>query len=100
MMFRDVLNLISEAPGAHGAFDAVTETSRQVFCTVRTVGMTEAYTAMSYGLHPELVFLLSDYTDYAGEKICEYQGKRYRVVRTYRANQGLELTCEEVTVDR
>lgn len=100
MLFRDVINLIGEVPGAHGVFDAVTETSRQVYCTVRTVGMSEAYAAMSYGLHPELVFLLSEYTDYQGEKIAEYAGKRYRIVRTYRANQGIELTCEEVTVDR
>ena len=100
MIFRDVIQLIAETPAAHGVFEDVTETARQVFCSVRSVGMTEAYTALSNGLHPELVFLLSEYTDYQGEKIAEYAGKRYRIVRTYRANQGIELTVEEVTVDR
>ena len=99
MLFRDVLNLIAENPAAHGVFDSVSETSRRVFCTVRSVGMSEAYTAFSNGLSPEFVFILSDYSDYNGEKICEYQGTRYRIVRTYRNNQGIELTVEEVTHD-
>ena len=98
MIFRDVINLIGETQ-PHGVLDDPVETSRQVYCSVRSVGMTEAYTAMSNGLHPEFVFLLSDYGDYQGEKICEYQGTRYRIVRTYRQNQGIELTVEEATID-
>lgn len=98
MIFRDVITLICETQ-PHGVLEDVTETSRQVYCSVRSVGMTEAYTAMSNGLHPEFVFLLSDYGDYQGEKILEYNGKRYRIVRTYRQNQGVELTAEEATID-
>lgn len=100
MIFRDVLNLVGETPVAHGVFDnTVVEASRQVYCSVRTVGMNEAYQAMANGLKPQYVFVLSDYTDYEGEKICEYQGKRYRIVRAYRNNQGIELTAEEITID-
>lgn len=99
MMFRDVITLVSESPAAHGVLDKITETQKQVFCSVRSVGMTEAYQAMSNGLHPQFVFVLSDYADYGGEKVVIYNGKRYRVIRTYRQNQGLEMTVEEVTVD-
>ena len=99
MIFRDVLTLISENPEAHGVFDPVTETPRQVYCSVRSVGMREAYEALSNGLKPEFVFTLTDYSDYGGEKICEYNGTRYRIVGTYRNNQGIELTVEEVTAD-
>lgn len=99
MIFRDVLTLISESPAAHGVFEKPAETPRQVFCSVRSVGMSEAYQAMSNGLRPDFVFLLSDYGDYNGEKICEYNGVRYRVVRSYRRNQGIELTVEEATID-
>lgn len=98
MTFPDVLTLIAEAQ-PHGVLESVTETQRQVYCTVRSVGMNEAYTAMSNGLHPSLVFDLTDYTDYNGEKVCEYKGVRYRIVRTYRQNQSIELTVEEVTID-
>lgn len=99
MMFRDVLTLIGEAPKAHGVTDKPKETERTVFCTVRSVGMNEAYQALANGLQPQFVFVLSDFDDYDGEKICEYKGTRYRVVRTYRRNQAIELTVEEVTVD-
>lgn len=99
MIFRDVLTLISESPKAHGVFEPATETPRQVFCSVRSVGMREAYEAMSNGLNPEFVFVLSDYSDYDGEKVCEYNGTRYRIVRTYRNNQSIELTVEKLTVD-
>lgn len=99
MMFRDVITLVAENPAAHGLLDDVTETQKQVFCSVRSVGMNEAYQAMSNGLHPQFVFVLTDYADYSDEKIVLYNNKRYRVVRTYRQNQGIELTVEEVTID-
>lgn len=99
MIFRDVISLVSETPGAHGVFDATTEKGTQVFCSVRTVGMNEAYTAMANGLHPQFVFILSDYSDYNNEKIVLYNSVRYRVVRAYRNNQQIELTCEEATHD-
>ena len=98
-MFRDVITLVSESPAAHGVLDDITETQKQVFCSVRSVGMTEAYQAMSNGLHPQFVFILSDYADYGGEKVVIYNGKRYRIIRTYRQNQGMELTVEEATID-
>ena len=99
MMFRDVITLVSESPSAHGVLDEVTETQKQVFCSVRSVGMYEAYQAMSNGLHPQFVFVLSECGDYNGEKIVIYHDKRYRVIRTYQQNQGIELTVEEVTID-
>ena len=100
MLFRDVLTLIAEQPSAHGVTERPIITKRTVYCTVRSVGMNESYQALTNGLHPQFVFVLSDYADYAGQKICEYNGKRYRIVRTYRNNQAIELTVEEVTIDR
>lgn len=100
MLFRDVLTLIGETPTAHGVTDPYTESERTVYCTVRSVGMNEAYQALANGLRPQFVFILSDYADYKNEKICIYNGKKYRIVRTYRNNQSIELTVEEVTVDR
>lgn len=99
MMFRDVITLVSESPAAHGVLDDITETQTQVYCSVRSVYMNEAYQAMSNGLHPQFVFVLSDYADYNGQKIVLYNGKRYRIIRTYRQNQGIELTAEEATID-
>jgi len=95
----DVLFLISEEPSAHGAFDKPTETRRMVYCTVRSVGYNEYYRALENSLQPTFVFVLADYAEYEGEKICEYNGKRYRIYRTYQTGGAIELTVEEVTVD-
>lgn len=97
MVRADVIELIGEQQ-PRGAFETVTETTRRVFCTVRSVTMNETYTARSVGLDPSIVFVLSDYAEYQGEKLCEWNDVRYRIVRTYVAKEQIELVCERVTV--
>lgn len=99
MNISSVLTLIAENPAAHGIFDEPTETGRTVFCTVRSVGFNEYYTALANGLNPTIVFRMAERTEYHGEKIVLWEGVRYRVVRTYAQGDGIELTCEEVTTD-
>ena len=94
-----VLKLIAEDPQAHGIFDQPKETAQTVFCTIRSVGYSEYYRAMDHDLEPSFVFRLADYAEYNGEKICEFEGVRYRVVRVYVDGTAIELTVEEATVD-
>lgn len=95
MVRADVLTLISGIPEARGRFEEVSEVRRVVYCTIRSVGMREAYEAMSHGLRPEWVFVLSHSFEYRGEKECEYKGVRYRIIRTYVTEaDGIELTAE------
>ena len=98
-MLQDVIYLIAEDPAAHGIFDAPTETKRMVYCGVRSVGLSEFYRAMEQDLHPSFVFVLEDFAEYGGEKICEYKGTRYRIIRTYTTGGRIELTVEEATID-
>lgn len=99
-MYRaTAINLISEDPAAHGMFDAPVTTGRQVLCEVGSVSMSEVYTAMSEGLHPSLRFKLRVAEDYADEGFLSYEGKPYRIVRTYMAGDGIELYAERVTGD-
>lgn len=128
MIKADVLYLINESPEAHGVFDSqwhgnfipdesdsltvapdslyqceiapVEETKSMRFCTVRSVGFNEFYAAKSAGIEPSIVFRMEDYSDYDGQKIVEWNGTRYRVVRTYTNSQMIELTCELATNDR
>lgn len=104
----DVIYLIAENPEAHGIFDPPTETRRMVYCQVLSVGRTEYWRAKDNGMHPQYIFRLSDAIEYGGEKIAEYNGKRYRIIRAYVQNgesakyadsNAIELTAEEVTVD-
>ena len=100
MVRADVIALVGETPGAHGVFDPPTEVKNEVPCTVRSVGYNEFYAARSAGIEPSVVFVLALAEDYAGEKIVEWNGSRYRVVRTWMQGDGIEITCEPATNDR
>lgn len=100
MMRSDAIYLVAEDPQAHGVFDEPVETQRMVYCSIKSVGYQEYYRALEQDLRPALVFVLRDYAEYKGEKICVWNGIRYRVVRVYiTAQQTVELTVEEATVD-
>ncbi len=61
------------------------------------VARTEFYQAANAGLKPELVLLVHSF-EYSGEKLLEFEGVKYSVLRTYPTERdGLkltELTCE------
>lgn len=95
MMHAGKLTLIAEAPMPHGAGEAREETRRDVYCTVKSVGRTEAYMAMSAGHMPRYIFALAHDFEYKDERLCEYNGIRYRILRTYMTeDDGIELTVE------
>ena len=90
---NSILTLIQQTQTVDDYGDTVTtETSRQVFCKVGSIGQKEFYQAHAVGLQPELKLILADYLDYNNETLVEHNGTRYRVLRTYRAGQELELT--------
>lgn len=75
------------------------DTTRDVFCGVRSVGQKEFYEANARDFYPEMKFVLADYLEYDNEPLVEYNGKRYRVLRTYRAGQELEITVTRASVE-
>lgn len=75
------------------------EAERDVFCEVRSVGMREFYQANATDFHPELKFILADYLDYDDETLVRHDGRLYRVLRTYRTGQELELIVEKAPVE-
>lgn len=75
------------------------ETKREVLCGFRSIGMKEFYSANSTDFRPELKLVLADYLDYDDETLVDYNGQRYRILRTYRAGQELELTLERAPAE-
>lgn len=75
------------------------DVKREVFCRVRSIGMKEFYAANSTDFHPELKLILADYLDYNDETLADYNGQRYRILRTYRTGQELELTLERAPAE-
>lgn len=90
----DAIQLIAETPSVHGVFETPIEETRTVLCEVRSVTRNEVYQAMAVGVNASIVFVLAIAEDYNDEKELLYKGKRYRVIRTYVADDGIELTCE------
>lgn len=89
----EVLTLIRQTQGVDDYGDPqIVETSREVLAELGSIGQKEFYQAHAVGLQPELKFALADYLDYEGETLAEHDGQRYRVLRTYRKGQELELT--------
>lgn len=97
MMKAGIVKLISRSPEARGVLEAETETSRTVYCTVKSIGMQEMYQAMGAGLNPELKIILAHDFEYKGEPLLEYEGERFSILRTYITEaDGIELTVQRV----
>lgn len=94
MLYSDVANLIAQTYTVNSIGDAVpTETSRQVFVEVKSLGLKRKIDAMATGLNVEFKLILADVQEYADEKIVEYKGVRYNVLNVYVADdQSVELT--------
>ena len=95
MMRANVLDLITVSPEAAGVGTEPKETKRTVYCTVKSIGQTEAYLAMGQGLNPELKVILAHDFEYEGERLCELDGVKYDILRTYvTETDGIELTLQ------
>ena len=75
------------------------DAGREVFCRMASIGQREYYEAQAVDVYPECKFIRADYLDYDNERLCEYDGQRYRVLRTYRAGQELELVVTRASAE-
>lgn len=91
-MYNQVAVLIKRSYGT-------SETKRQVYCGFRSIGMQEFYQANASDFHPELKLVLADYLDYENEKLVDYDGQRYRVVRTFRSGRELEIVLAKAPAE-
>lgn len=72
-------------------------TESEVYVQPRGVYQSEFYNAAQAGLHPSITFYLTNRADYDGQKVIEFEGKDYTVIRTDWTAQrdGISLICEE-----
>ena len=67
-----------------------------VYCNLKSITRGEFYNAASQGIKPEIVFVIHKY-EYNDEKEILFEGKKYKVIRTYSKDfEEIELTCEKV----
>lgn len=70
---------------------------QSVYVKPRSVYASEFYAAAQIGLHPSIVLEMGNRADYNGQKMIEYEGKVYDVVRADWKNgrEGISLTLAE-----
>ena len=77
--------------------EVITYTESTVYVLPRSVYQAEFYNAAQAGLHPTITFMLTNRADYNGEKIIEWNGTEYTIVRADWTAQrdSINLICEE-----
>lgn len=77
--------------------EVVIESRSEVFVQPRGVYQSEFYNAAQLGLKPSVTLFLSNREDYEGQKVLEFEGKEYNVIRVDWTAQrdGVSLICEE-----
>ena len=77
--------------------EVITYSDNQVYVMPRVVYNAEFYNAAQAGLHPSITFVLTNKADYNGERLIEWEGKSYNVIRTDWTAQRdkISLICEE-----
>ena len=75
----------------------VPEIDTTVFVQPRGVYNSEFYNAAQLGLHPSITFVLTNRADYNGQKIINFEGKDYSIIRSdWDAQRDeIRLICEE-----
>lgn len=94
MLFRDTARLITaEAEEDAEGYETVCESASEVFVDVKSVRREEFYRSMQAGVELTIAFDMRA-CDYGGQSRVEYDGKQYRVVRTFSPDgEMLELNC-------
>lgn len=98
-MYDGIAILKSKAATTYDQYgNPVQETvSRTVYVQPRSVYRSEFYSAAQLGLKPSITLYMTNRADYNGEKVLEYEGKEYTVIRADWTAQrdGISLVCEE-----
>lgn len=97
MMWRDAVNLISQTKTIdNDGYPILVDTVKRVCADCRSVRRMEYYEAVKNGLNLALSVRLR-LCEYNGERLLAFNGKEYRVERTYSDNKEvIELSCSEV----
>ena len=98
-MYDSVATLKGEPTTTYDEYgnEVITYKDNQVYVMPRGVYNAEFYNAAQAGLHPTITFVLANRADYHGEKLIEWEGKSYNVIRTDWTAQRdkISLICEE-----
>ena len=103
-MYESTIILKGNQTATYDAYGNETITYEETTVAAMPVSVyrNEFYSAAQAGLHPSITFDISTRADYAGQKIVEWNGVEYDVIRADWSGQRdrIRLVCEERTGDR
>lgn len=100
-MYDDIATLIKYGASTFDNYgnESIATEKRDVYVLPRGVYQSEFYNAAQNGLKPSITLMLSNRADYDDEKVVEYRGRMYTVIRVDWSAQrdGIALILEERT---
>lgn len=93
-MYNEVIYFLTTQSTTNEVGDPIeTQEKAMRFAKVKSIGQSEFYQAQAQGLKPEIKFVLADYLDYDNQEEVIYNGFRYKVLRTFRTGNEIEIVC-------
>ena len=82
-MYDGIAYLMSAGTPTYDEYgnEKITYTKRKVYVMPRGVYKAEFYYAAQAGLHPSITFEMTNRADYKGEKLIEFEGEVYNIIR-------------------
>lgn len=81
---NEIITLVSRSYAVNSIGDSIaTETERNVYAKVQSVGLKRKIEAMNAGLKLEYKFTLADELEYQNEEVIVYKNVRYNVVSVF-----------------
>ena len=95
MLFRDIVTLLKITTVTNDLGDPVeSETRTEVFADKLKINQSEVYQAMGHGVKPANKFKIR-YAEYDNQQRFEYNGLKYKIIRTYNPDdEWFEITGE------
>ena len=95
-MYNEVIYLLTTQNVTNEVGDQIEKQEKTMrFAKLKSIGQSEFYQAQAQGLKPELKFVLADYFDYEGQEEVIHKNFRYKVLRTFKAEDKneIEIVC-------
>lgn len=82
-MYDSIATLYKQGLRSYDTYgnESVALTPKEVYVQPRSVYRSEYYSAAQAGLHPTITLDMTNREDYEGEKIVEFEGQLYDVIR-------------------
>lgn len=93
-MYNEVIFLLTTQRTTNEVGDQIETLEKAMrFAKIKSIGQSEFYQAQAQGLKPEIKFVLADYLDYDNQEELIHNNVRYKVLRTFRTGNEIEIVC-------